>query len=476
MSTPRTTGTKFVATIGPATSSPQALERLLRAGADVVRLNFSHGRRSDHEQAVKAIREVSTRLNLPVAIMGDLCGPKIRLLEIAGSSVDVAPGQTLRIVSTPVLGDAERVAVNDPGVIADVEVGHRLLIDDGTVRFHVVAKDADGLVCECNVGGKLRDHKGLNLPDTDLRNPALTEKDKDDAAWAVEAGLECIALSFVRRAEDVEELREHLASVGGNCHIVSKIETRRSLDNLDAIIEASDGILVARGDLGVEVDVATVPRLQKDMTDRCRRAGKPVIVATQMLQSMVESPVPTRAEVSDVANAILDGADAVMLSAETAVGKYPIQAIEVLERVAQETEAYDEHRFPLVEAGGELEVATAVARSICAVANDIGALAVAVWTETGTLARLVSKHRLDRPVIALTPSPTVRRRMSLYYGVIPIQADNPLEISALIAQADWVLTAGEWARPGDLVVIGFGPRSLACGDTGSIFIHTVEEC
>lgn len=468
-------GTKIVATIGPASSSPEAIERLLLAGADVVRLNFSHGRRAEHEQAVKAVRAVSEKLGLPVAIIGDLCGPKIRLLEITDGAVNITAGHTLRIVRESVMGNAERVGANDPGIFEDVQVGHRVLIDDGAVRLHVVAKHDGELVCECDVGGKIANHKGLNLPDTDLRNPALTDKDKDDARWAAEMGLEYLALSFVRRAEDVGQLRQLLTELGSDCHIVSKIETRHALDNLSDIIEASDSILVARGDLGVEVDIATVPRLQKDMTERCRRVGKPVIVATQMLQSMVESPTPTRAEVSDVANAIYDGADAVMLSAETAVGKYPVQAIEMLERVALETEAYDQGEQTRVEiGGGRLGVAAAVARSICAIADDTNAKAIVLWTESGTLARLVSKNRLDRSVVALTPSLAVRRKMSLYYGVTPLQANKPNEADELIAQADRTLTDGGLANVGDLVIVGFGPRSLACGDTGSIMIHTVE--
>jgi pyruvate kinase len=451
------------------------VEALLRAGTDVVRLNFSHGRRRDHEQAVATVRTVADQLNLPVAMIGDLCGPKIRLLEIEGGTVAIAAGQRLQIVRDPVVGNAQRVAVNHPEMLDEIEVGHRVLINDGAISLCVVTKNTTGLVCECQVGGNLSSRKGLNLPDTNLRTVALTDKDKEDLAWAAEAGLEYIALSFVRRAEDVEELRERLATFDTDCHILAKIETRQAIEDLDAIIEASDGILVARGDLGVEMDVATVPRIQKDITNRCRRASKPVIIATQMLQSMIDSPTPTRAEVNDVANAIFDGADAVLLSAETAVGKYPVQAVQMLERVALETEAYDQSRPPPVEiGGGRLEVAAAVARSICAVADDINAKAVVLWTETGLLARLVSKRRQDRPVVALTPSPAAQRRLSLYYGVTPLRAGKLEEANELIAQADRIVSEGGWAGAGDLIVVGFGPRSLASGNTGSIIIHTVE--
>ena len=463
-----------MATLGPATASRPAIEELLRAGVDVVRLNFSHGRRSEHEQALKIVRDLSDELNIPVAVMGDLCGPKIRLLEIEGGAVQIAVGDRLSVVREPVLGNARRVATNHPELLDDIEVGHRVLIDDGAVRLRVVARTDDGLDCECSVGGTLSNHKGVNLPDSDLSVPALTEKDKDDAAWAAQAGLEYVALSFVRRGEDVIELRRLLSDSGGDCHIVSKIETKFAINDLDNIIEASDGVLVARGDMGVELDVATVPRLQKDITRRCWRRGKPVIVATQMLQSMVNSATPTRAEVSDVANAILDGADAVMLSAETAIGKYAVQAVHTLERVALETELYDRPRpEPIDVTGGRLGVAAAVARGICAVAEDIDAKAVVIWTESGTLARLLSKHRPDRPVVALTGSEAVQRRLSLYYGVIPLHIDKPEGADALITESDRAVASGEWAANGDLIVVGFGPRSLTSGDTGSIMIHTV---
>lgn len=464
-----------MATVGPATASPEGMEGLLRAGADVVRLNFSHGRREQHRQAVELVRSTSERLGLPVALMGDLCGPKIRLLEVQDDAVELAAGSELRVVREPVVGDVRRVSVNMPALFDDARVGDRVLIDDGAIRLHVTAADDDGLTCLCDVGGTLRSRKGLNLPDTDLHVPALTDRDEDDLRFAAESGMEYLALSFVRRAADVGLLRGRLAALGADSHIVAKIETRHAVDDLDAIIEASDGVIVARGDLGVEVDVAIVPRLQKEITERCRRAGRPVIIATQMLQSMVASATPTRAEVNDVANAIFDGADAVLLSAETAVGRHPAEAVGVLDHVGVETEAYDQAWQDRVAIGdARADVTVAVARSVAAVANDIGARAVVVWTETGKLARLVSKHRLDRPVIAVTRSAVVRRRLALYYGVSPVLAERPGETDGLVATVDALLTEGGWAGPGDLVVVAFGPGTLAGGDTGSIIIHTVS--
>ena len=360
-------------------------------------------------------------------------------------------------------------------MIDDVQVGHRLLIDDGALRFVVESKTADHLVCLCEVGGTLRSNKGVNLPDSDLRVDALTPKDIEDAAWAVASGLDYLALSFVRSADDVVALRKILSELGSDIHIVSKIETPQAIRDIDAIIDASDAILVARGDLGVEMDAAAVPRLQKDMTDRCRRAGKPVIIATQMLQSMVESPVPTRAEVSDVAHAIMDCADAVMLSAETAVGKYPAEAVRMMNRIAAETESFDRPQWDDFPINADVRTVTStVAGSLAGIAQQVSARAVAVWTERGALARLLSKHRPSKPVIAFVPGEAVARRTALYYGVSAVYASKPADPAARITSVDEVLLGGGWAKPGDLVLIGIGARSLDCGSTGTISIHVVD--
>lgn len=475
MNSPAHVGTKIVATLGPATATTQGVEALLRAGADVVRINFSHGSQAEHERALGTVREAAQRVGKPVAVIGDLCGPKVRLCEIEGGSVDIAEGQSLRLVGDNCLGTAQRIAVSLPQVLDDVALGHRVLIDDGNVRLRVTGTDAEGLTCICEVGGPVGSKKGMNLPDSDLGLPTLTEKDIVDARWAAKSGVDYVALSFVRQADDVTQLRELLADLDSQPQIIAKIETPQAVRQLDDIIRASDAVLVARGDLGVELDVATVPRLQKEMTRKCLRAGKPVIVATQMLQSMVNSPVPTRAEVSDIANAIYDGADALMLSAETAIGRYPVQAVQMLRRVALETEAYDaEDGAPVDRDPTDKRAAAAVARGLCRVAADIQAKAVVVWAETGRLARLVSKHRLDIPVAALAPTETVQRRLCLYYGVRPFLAERASSADALILQADRIATAAGWAKPGHRIVIGFGPQSISGAHTGSIIVHTVQ--
>jgi len=474
-SAPATVGTKIVTTIGPATESVDVLTRLLKAGADVARINFSHGDRNAHIRFVAAIRKAAHSVKRPVAIMGDLCGPKIRIQKMPGGSVEFKTGDTLTLVREPTDGSEQRLAINQPEIIDDIQPGHRVLIDDGQVRFRATDKTSDSVECECLVAGPVGSNKGVNLPDTDLCVDTLTEKDLDDLRWAAESDLDYIALSFVRSAADVTALSTRLTQLNSGMHIVSKIETPQAVADIEAIIDASDAILVARGDLGVEVETERVPLIQKNITALCRDAGKPVIIATQMLQSMVDSPVPTRAEVSDVANAILDAADAVMLSAETAIGKFPVAAVETMHRIAEHSEQFDQqHHISMtvnIRLGG---VTSCVAHGIGALAERVGAKAVAIWTERGNTARLVSKHRLDLPVIALTGDVHTQRRMALLYGVNAVQADAPADLSARIVQADRILLEQGFVSDGDLIVIGFGARALDVGATGSINIHMVD--
>ncbi len=470
---PREVGAKIVATLGPASGSVEKVRDLVEAGVDVFRLNFSHGTREQHEAMLGAVREVASGQPEPVAIMGDLCGPKIRIGEVADGEVEVKKGDEIRLVEAGADGRG-RIALNHPEAIADVDVGHAVLIDDGTKRFRVVGKTEGELVCRCEVGGCLRNNKGVNLPDSALRMGSLTDKDMADMRWAIENGVDFLALSFVRSARDVQKLRTALKDLGADVDIVSKIETPQAVRAIEEIIEESDAVLVARGDMGVEMDVARVPRIQKEITDRCVHAGKPVIIATQMLQTMVNEPVPTRAEVSDIANAIIDGADAVMLSAETSVGRYPVEAVEMMNRVAFEAETFEREHRPLATLGTErLGVSGAVAQAVATIAEQVDASVVAVWTERGELAKLVSKYRLDRPVVALTPSEAVRRRLALCFGVVSACADRPVEVQERIATVSRLLISSRWAAAGDTVVMGLSPQSMAYGETGSVVIHTV---
>lgn len=468
-------GTKIVTTLGPASNTVELMTQLLQAGADVARINFSHGERDTHAQLVDICRKAAHSVNRPVAIMGDLCGPKMRIQPLPDGPITYRAGDTFTLVRHPPSNPGARLATNQPESIDDIHVGDRVLIDDGQVRFKVVEESAEGVVCECVIGGPVASNKGVNLPDSNLRIGALTEKDVEDLQWAVKNRLDFVALSFVRRAEDVNELRSRLKKLGSSAHIVSKIETPQAVDHIESIIDASDAILVARGDLGVEVDTERVPLIQKEISLRCRDAGKPVIIATQMLQSMVHSATATRAEVSDVANAILDCADAVMLSAETAVGDFPIAAVQTMHRIAKHTERYDQQHQWSRKVNTRLSgVTSCVAHGIGALAERVGAKAVALWTEQGNTARMVSKHRLDIPVIALTASVETQQRMALLYGVNAATADKPDDLNARIVEADRLLLERGFVSDGDLVVIGFGARTLEVGATGSISIHVVD--
>ena len=405
------------------------LERFIDEGVDVVRLNMSHGTLDDHQQTLEALRAVITQRGVHVAIVADLCGPKVRTGMIDPNRADIAAGDVCTIVSESIVGTAKRFSTTYPGFVNDVRVGERVLIDDGVIRLRVTKKRDDEITCTCEVGGTIGNRKGVNVPDSDLSLPALTDKDRRDLAWAVENDVDYVALSFVRQAEDIELLREAMDGAGRQIPIIAKIETPQAIGALDAIIRTSDAALVARGDLGVEMDVWLIPILQKDMVRRCRRLGKPVIIATQMLHSMVLSPTPTRAEVSDVANAVLDGADAVMLSAESAVGRYPLESIAMMNRIARQ--AHDYRHGPGIRRGDivdeQLRVGheidqtrSAVARSSALIAHDLGAKLIAVWCYSGTTARWISKYQARQPLVGLSADQRVCNQLSLCYGLEPM--------------------------------------------------------
>ncbi|MCK6457017.1 MAG: pyruvate kinase [Phycisphaerae bacterium] len=470
--------TKIIATVGPASADPAVLRRLIDAGVDVFRLNFSHGSRDAHARAVRLIHEAGVDCGRHIAIMGDLCGPKIRLNAVAGGRARLNDGAVVRIVRGNADATADCLTSNYDALIDEMLPGQRLLIDDGSVRLRVVEKNDAALVCAVDVGGHIADRKGINLPDTQIRRPALTDKDRDDLAWAIEQRLDYVALSFVRRGEDVAEVRRIIAAAGGDVHVVAKIEKPQAIDSLDAIIEESDVVLVARGDLGVEMEVERVPILQKTIARQCRYGAKPIIVATQMLQSMVHSPVPTRAEVSDVANAILDHADVLMLSAETAVGEYPVEAVRILRRVAEQTERHLERIAPHLEKdvlAAALRLSSAVARGASLVARDLDAQLVAVWSDTGSTVRLLSKHRMGQTIVGLCPTEHVARRMAMYFGVVPLLLNRPEATDEMFRRLDAELIARRLAEPGDLTVVVAGTKLNRPGSTNMLLIHLVGE-
>jgi pyruvate kinase len=465
-------------TLGPACASTEVFSKLVDAGVSVARLNFSHGSHEQKKQYLDVVRSCSKR---PVAILADLCGPKIRIGSVEGSGLPLDPGDIVTIQREPtvgrVLGAYKVISSNYACLVDDLEVGQRVLIDDGNIRMIVTEKAPNFVQCQVTHGAVLQSNKGLNLPHTKINLPSITDKDWQDVDFAIANKVDYVALSFVRSAEDVYQLRRHLDSRSAKIHIISKIEMPQAVRDLAAIIEASDAVLVARGDLGVEMDLTQVPIIQKEIVQAAHEAGKPVIVATQMLQTMVENPTPTRAEVSDVANAILDGADAVMLSGETAVGKYPVGAVHVLTEIAAHTEDYIIRKGITSTPPKLLQMihhrTAAIAHGAKAIVQDINARLVVVWSQAGGSARYISKHRFGVPVVALSTDPSAVRRMALYYGIIPLQSEIPGHFDDLPMIVDEICAENKLAEPGERVVIAAGAPLGIVGVTNSLSVHTV---
>ena len=474
--------TKIVATMGPACGDVETLLRLFQAGVNICRLNFSHGSLDGHLLTLRNIHEAASRHNEPIAVLGDLCGPKIRLGTVKDSGgaegMLIKVGDTLTIQREAIAGENGRVSSIYSQFVDEVLVGQRVLVEDGLLRFVCIEKRADELVCNCTAGGVLKSSKGINLPDTAINVPSMTERDWECVDWAIDQRLDYLALSFVRKADDLHELRSYLTDKISDIHLIAKIEKSEAVEHIDEIVEASDGLMVARGDLGVEMDVAQVPIIQKDLIRRCHAAGKPVIVATQMLQSMIEQSSPTRAEVSDVANAIFDGTDAVMLSGETSVGKFPVITVHTMAHIAEVTEEYlvrdDAHVQPLPVVKTTLP-AGALARGALKIVQDLKAKLVVVWTQTGTTARVFSKHHFPVPIIAMSPDHRSLRRMALHYGVIPQEMSASPDLTTLIAKVDEFVISRKYAEPKDRILIVAGWSPGMPGTMNGIVIHTVGD-
>ncbi len=475
--------TKIVATMGPAVGKPATLRQLLHAGVDVCRINFSHGTLAEAAVVLREIRLAAEESNLAVAVLGDLCGPKIRLGKVAdedgSGGMPLATGSTLIIKREPLLGTDGRVSSTYSGLIDDIRIGDRLLVEDGLVRFVCTEKSANDITLNCTSGGVLKSSKGINLPNTPINIPSITERDWECVDWAIENRLDYLALSFVRRAQDILDLRAYLRDKVSDIHLIAKIEKAEAIQQIDPIIEAADGLMVARGDLGVEMDVAQVPILQKDLIRRCQAAGKPVIVATQMLQSMIEESSPTRAEVSDVANAIFDGTDAVMLSGETSIGRFPLQAVHTMAHVADVTEQYLVSRVA-AEALPPPRVKTtlgsgAMARGALQIVRELSAKLVVVWTTTGGSARVFSKHHFPIPIIALSNDARVLRRVALHYGVIPQEMASCQELNELILNVDKLVIEKKFAIADDRILIVAGWSPGMPGTMNGMVVHTVGQ-
>jgi pyruvate kinase len=449
--------TKIICTLGPATESTEGISALIEAGMDIARLNFSHGDREEHRKTIRRIREFSRDAGREIGILQDLGGPKIRVGQLPEEGV------LLEVGSTVALGVEGRAAdgvipVSYPHLLEDVAAGERILLADGLAELEVREVSDDRLLCDVVIGGKVTSRKGVNLPQAHLRVDAFTEKDRDDLEVGIEEGVDFVALSFVRHEDDLAPVKQRFLQQSHPPLLIAKIEKPQAVNRLNHILEAVDGVMVARGDLGVEMPPETVPMIQKDIICAARRAGRPVITATQMLRSMVDSPRPLRAEASDVANAVLDGTDAVMLSEETAIGSYPTEAVGVLHRVALQAEAKIDHDEMLADSASPLvpELTGAVSRATCELAASIGAAAIVTTTSTGSTARLVARHRPAAPILGITTSERVARQLELSWGVIPAVGrtiDDTLDLGDMVLGE---LARHEIGKPGDRILVTAG--------------------
>lgn len=471
--------TKIVCTIGPASESKDVFRELVLNGLNVARLNFSHGDYEEHEQRVNTIKEVRWELNEPVAILLDTKGPEIRTGKFKNSEVELEEGQTFTITTRDISGDNTICNVSYDGLPKDVNEGDTILIDDGLVglRIKKIINDTD-IECIVENGGVISNNKGVNVPMAKLNLPAITEKDKSDVKFGIKKDVDFIAVSFIRKASDVLAIREILEDNDVyHIQIISKIENREGLDNIDEIIRASDGIMIARGDLGVEISTEEIPLAQKEIIKKCNRAGKPVITATQMLDSMIRNPRPTRAEATDVANAIFDGTDAIMLSGETAIGKYAVDAVKTMDSIARRTEEAIDYRRLLGDKAVEKEtlVTDAISYATCKIAADLGASAILTATSSGFTARMVSKFRPAVTIIAAVTDEHIKRRLSLSWGVYSVLTKRFHSTDdVIVASVDKALEA-KFINNGDIVVITAGVPVGTIGTTNLIKVHTVGE-
>ncbi len=465
---------KIVATLGPATSSYDDIRAIIDAGVDVARMNLSHGSYDVHESVYANVRQAAADAERPVAVLVDLQGPKIRLGKFSDGPHDLAVGDVFKITTDDILGTKEICGTTFKGLPGDVAVGDPLLIDDGRVKLRVLETDGTTVTTEVVVAGTVSNNKGINLPGVAVSVPALSEKDEADLRWGLALGADFIALSFVRDADDVTRVHEIMAEEGRRLPVIAKIEKPQAVDNLEAIIDAFDGIMVARGDLGVELPLEAVPIVQKHAVELSRRMAKPVIVATQMLESMISSPIPTRAETSDVANAVLDGADAVMLSGETSVGEYPVVTVQTMARIVASTEEHGLERIPPLGTkprtqGGAITLAAAD------VAEFVQARYLCVFTESGDSVRRMSRLRHSIPILAFTPNEATRRRMALSWGVQSFLVENVTHTDAMFEQVDDILLGNALALSGEKVIVIAGSPPGIAGSTNDLRVHRVGD-
>ena len=468
--------TKIVCTLGPSTDREGVLREMIQAGMNVARFNFSHGTHAEHKARLDALKALREELDAPVAAMLDTKGPEVRLKDFAGGRVHLTAGQEFTLTTVQVEGDAHRCSITYGELPGDVKAGDTILLDDGLVRLTVLETSGTEIRCRVENDGDMKNHKGVNVPGVRLNMPYMSQQDRDDLLFGAEQGFDYVAASFVRSAADVRELRHVLDKAGSRMRIIAKIENQEGVSNLPEILDAADGIMVARGDMGVEIDFAEIPLLQKNMIARCVACGKPVITATQMLDSMMENPRPTRAEITDVANAIYDGTSAIMLSGETAAGRYPVESVKTMDAIARRTESDINHVKRMAQmAGGRnrLSVAAATAHAACTTAQEIGADAILTVSQRGTTARLVSRFHPGTPIIACLLDQQVRRQMALYWGVEPIMMPYASSTDELVDFAVQAAAQAGVVHEGDLVVVTAGVPVGVAGTTNMIRIQQV---
>ena len=466
--------TKIVCTLGPATDGEGVLREMMLAGMNVARFNFSHGTHPEHKARLEQVKALRKELGLPVAAMLDTKGPEVRLKNFAGGSVTLQEGQEFTLTVEDVEGDATRCAVTYAELPQDVKAGDTILLDDGLVRLTVLSTTASAIRCRVENGGVMKDHKGVNVPGVSLSMPYMSQQDREDILFGMEEGFDFIAASFVRSAADVRELRKLLESRKSRIRIIAKIENQEGINNLTEILAAADGIMVARGDMGVEIDFTEIPAIQKNTIAQCVAAGKPVITATQMLDSMIENPRPTRAEITDVANAIYDGTSAIMLSGETAAGRYPVEAVRTMDAIARKTESHtDDARLLGLRCRNRMNITAATAHAACTTAEDIGADAILTVSQRGITAQMVSRFRPAATVVALLLDPQVQRQMALYWGLVPITMPRASSTDQLVDLAIQSAQEAGLVKHGDLVVVTAGVPVGISGTTNMIRIAQV---
>lgn len=465
---------KIVCTLGPATTTQEQILELARAGMNVARINASHGSHAEHEERIIRVRKAAEITGRPIAVLVDLQGPKIRLGEFAEGPVYLNVGDQFTITTEDVPGTKELVSTTFKGLPGDCHPGDRILIDDGKVAIRVEAVEGPEVRTVVEVPGMVSDHKGVNLPGVAVSVPALSEKDREDLDWALRFGCDIVALSFVRNARDIEDVHAIMDRVGVRRPVIAKIEKPQAVENLDGIIRAFDGIMVARGDLGVEVPLEQVPIVQKRAIDLARKNAKPVIVATQVLKSMIENPRPTRAEASDCANAIIDGADAVMLSGETSVGRYPIECVETMANIIEYSEEQGLEQIPVISNVHRTRNGV-ITRAAVEIGESLGVKYIVVFTKSGQTARRVARLRARLPLLCFTPEPDIRNQLALTWGVETFTVPNVLHTDDMVGQVDHLLREMDMAEDGDRIVIVAGMPAGVIGSTNTIRVHKMGE-